>query len=156
MTRKMFSWELARFSAPVRKEQIEQCRVLNIRLCVVCKLIVAPIYHHESHVADLLCSPWIYKILLRRRKKYNLRKLDQKLLISKEKSIYRVQKTEIQQPETSSFRSKKAITNGRELRVSNLEFSKKRGNSLVLKLRRWIQRSDSIQNSIRPKYLNNA
>ena len=74
--------------------------------------------------------------------------IESSLTVGKEKSIYHAQKTEILQPEISSFRSKKTITNHRELRVSNFEFSKKRQNSVVLKFRQGIQRSDSIQNSI--------
>ena len=44
----------------------------------------------------------------------------------KEKSIYRVQKTKIQQPEISSFRSKITLTNQRELRVSNFAIFKEK------------------------------
>ena len=56
--------------------------------------------------------------------------IESSLAVGKEKRIYHVQKTEIQQPEISSFRSKKTVTNYWELRVSNVEFSKKRQNSV--------------------------
>ena len=47
----------------------------------------------------------------------------------------------------SSFKSKKQITNKRVYQVCQiLQFASKRQNSLVLKLKKWFQRCNSIQN----------